>query len=30
MKLFSEHVYFSDEGPLLEALEFFEISHGNR
>ena len=25
----SEHVSFSDEGPLLETLEFFEISHGS-
>ena len=25
--LISEHVSFSDEGPLLETLEFFEISH---
>ena len=24
----SERVSFSDEGPLLETLEFFEISHG--
>ena len=26
---FSEHVSFSYEGPLLETLEFFEISHGS-
>ena len=25
----SEHVSFSDEGPLLETLEFFEISHAS-
>ena len=25
----SEHVSFSDEGPLLETLEFFEINHGS-
>ena len=25
----SENVSFSDEGPLLETLEFFEISHGS-
>ena len=24
-----EHVSLSDEGPLLETLEFFEISHGS-
>ena len=25
----SEHVSFSDKGPLLETLEFFEICHGS-
>ena len=25
----SKHVSFSDEGPLLEMLQFFEISHGS-
>ena len=25
----SENVSFSDEGPLLETWEFFEISHGS-
>ena len=24
-----EHISFSDEGPLLETLEFFEISHAS-
>ena len=27
--LISEQVSFSDEGPLLETSEFFEISHGS-
>ena len=26
---FEQHVSFSDEGPLLETLEFFEISQGS-
>ena len=28
-KCVSENVSFSDDGPLLETLEFFEISHGS-
>ena len=26
---YSEYVSFSDEGPLLKTLEFYEISHGS-
>ena len=27
--LILQHVFFSNEGPLLETLEFFEICHGS-